>query len=253
MPAGPGSVAPHLAALTQAIEAAARRSPLYAVARRQMLAGLSEGYLAREGVLEKHFWAAVRKSVLGGFASSLRAVVVVDGQCLLPSAQLNDDCYADIEPGLPLSADTSAGGLTPTLLQSARVHLATPITNLTTSAQSTTPVFLTHFHDLQTIPSAQVSTVGLRELQFTPTSSAAYDKSKRSVVPGELVVPSEGVAHTGPPAVNIEVRLEGVDDEQIEEGVEDPQGDVWIRGPGVLADGCVRHTAFVLWSRESVS
>lgn len=133
----------------------------------------------------------------------------------------------------------ASGGLTPTLLQSARVHLATPITNLTTSAQSTTPVFVTHFHDLQTVPSVQAPSVGQRELQFTPTSSVAFDKAKPRIVPGELVLTQEGAAHTGPPAVNIEVRLDGVNDDQVEDGMEDPQGEVWIRGPGVLAAGCV--------------
>lgn len=73
------SNAPQLAALTQAIEEAAKRSPLYAVARRQKLSGLSEGFLSREGILEKYFWFGVRRNVLGGLSSSLRAVIVVDG------------------------------------------------------------------------------------------------------------------------------------------------------------------------------
>lgn len=84
-----------------------------------------------------------------------------------------------------------------------------------------------------------------REFTFVPKSSANYDPSKSVEVTdkppteADVGVLEEGVAHTGAPAVNVEVMLRGVVDELVEEGGEDAQGEVWIRGPGVLGNGCV--------------
>jgi long-chain acyl-CoA synthetase len=40
------------------------------------------------------------------------------------------------------------------------------------------------------------------------------------------------VAHGGPPAINVEAKLIGVDDEAVEKGG-DPEGELWLRGPSV--------------------
>lgn len=73
------------------------------------------------------------------------------------------------------------------------------------------PVLASHSHDLQTFAT---------ETPSTPTSSAADNYAFTYL------------ATVGSPAINIEAKLEGVDDGAIESGA-DPVGSLWLRGPSV--------------------
>jgi long-chain acyl-CoA synthetase len=88
-------------------------------------------------------------------------------------------------------------------LTSARIALSVPFVNAFTHPLVAAPVLASHAFDLQ---------------DFYLTTE---DKST-----------SKAVAPTGPPGVNVEAKLVGVDDDGIENG-KDPSGDLFIRGPPV--------------------
>lgn len=84
--------------------------------------------------------------------------------------------------------------------------LGMPVSRLQDSPLSTGPIFVSHFHDLQT-PSIP-----------DPQASLDFSSSERS--------------HTGPPAVNVEVVLKG---ENVESQDGKPlEGHLWARGPSLL-------------------
>jgi long-chain acyl-CoA synthetase len=60
------------------------------------------------------------------------------------------------------------------------------------------------------------------------TASHALDVQVFPVGSGEF----KDVAHAGPPAINVEAKLVGVDDDSVEKG-EDPAGELLVRGPSV--------------------
>ena len=82
--------------------------------------------------------------------------------------------------------------LTPT-----RIALSIPVVNAFTHPLVAAPVFASHPLDLQDIP-----------------------------------LPSGKAAHTGPPGVNVEIKLTGVNDQAVEAGA-DPEGDLMVGGPPV--------------------
>lgn len=84
----------------------------------------------------------------------------------------------------------------------ARIALSVPIVNVVSHPLVSGPLLASHAFDLQDFPPAK-------------TASGA-------------LLP----AHTGPPGVNVEVKLVGVDDEAVENGA-DPVGVVFVRGPPV--------------------
>ena len=88
------------------------------------------------------------------------------------------------------------------LMTPARIAFSVPILNVLSHPQVVGPVLASHAFDLQDFP-PQKSESG------TPLP-----------------------AHTGPPGVNIEVKLVGVDDEAVESG-SDPVGVLFARGPPV--------------------
>ena len=90
----------------------------------------------------------------------------------------------------------SDGTVPARLLTPARVALSVPLVVAHTHPLVSAPILASHPHDMQT---------------FALTS----DKE---------------LAHVGPPTVNIEVKLVGVDDEAVEKGV-DPAGVLHMRGP----------------------
>lgn len=80
------------------------------------------------------------------------------------------------------------------LVTPARIALSVPIVNAFTHPLSPAPALATHPLDLQELPNVD--------------------------------------AHTGPPGINVEVKLRGVDDAAVEGGA-DPVGEVLTRGPPV--------------------
>lgn len=79
----------------------------------------------------------------------------------------------------------------------ARVALSIPLVNSLSHPLVSGPVLASHAFDLQDFPA-----------------------------------PSNAVAHTGPPSVNIEAKLVGVDDDQVENGA-NPVGILFVRGPSI--------------------
>lgn len=90
------------------------------------------------------------------------------------------------------------------------VLLGVPTSRLHSSSRSAGPIFASHFYDLQ------ISAV---PNYLTPL---AFDSE------------SENRAHTGPPAVNIEVKLVGQKVDSEVEGGEPLEGRLWASGPGLL-------------------
>ncbi|KAF9227980.1 hypothetical protein BS17DRAFT_774561 [Gyrodon lividus] len=91
----------------------------------------------------------------------------------------------------------SGGPLLNDSLTPARIALSVPLVNAHIHPSTSGPLFATHAFDLQSLPSAE----------------------------GEP-------AHVGPPSVNVEVKLAGVQDAEIERG-SDPTGELVVRGPPV--------------------
>lgn len=84
----------------------------------------------------------------------------------------------------------------------ARIALSVPIVNVVSHSLVSGPLLASHAFDLQ---------------DFAP------EKTKSGAP-----LP----AHTGPPGVNVEIKLVGVDDDAVENGA-DPVGVVFVRGPPV--------------------
>uniref|UniRef100_A0A8H7Y1P5 AMP-dependent synthetase/ligase domain-containing protein n=1 Tax=Psilocybe cubensis TaxID=181762 RepID=A0A8H7Y1P5_PSICU len=118
----------------------------------------------------------------------------------------------------------SGGPLDEEIMTPARVALSVAFVNATTHPLVAAPVLATHPLDLQDIP-----------LAASPLT--AKDKPSKSPSTGK----AQGKAHTGPPGVNVEVKLVGVDDEVVEGGG-DPVGELVVRGPPVA--GAVSLEAF---------
>jgi len=94
----------------------------------------------------------------------------------------------------------SGENLSVDLLTPSRIALSIPFVNTFIHPLTAAPIFATHPHDLQTF--AQ---------------------------PAKKTVDSD-IAHVGPPTVNIEVKILGVNDDDVEKGG-DPVGQLHVRGP----------------------
>ncbi|KAG6866098.1 hypothetical protein C0991_008850 [Blastosporella zonata] len=92
----------------------------------------------------------------------------------------------------------SGGPLNAAIVTPSRIALSIPIVNAYTHPLVPGPVLASHPLDLQDFPTLKDSLV----------------------------------AHVGPPSVNIEAKLIGLDDEKVEQGA-DPMGQLFIRGPPV--------------------
>lgn len=111
-----------------------------------------------------------------------------------------------------------------------------PITRLTTHGNAASQLFVSHFLDVQDLPSQgqmlpQGHVDGAREFAFTPTSSSSPgNNGGRGGREG---------AHTGPPSSNVEILLKGLDEEAMAGAAAGQapliEGEVWARGPGVVS------------------
>lgn len=98
-------------------------------------------------------------------------------------------------------AIVSGGLIEAKIMTPARVALSIPLVNSLTHPLVSGPVLASHAFDLQDFPA--------------PSNG-----------------PLSPVAHTGPPSVNIEAKLVGVDDDQVENGA-NPVGILVVRGPSI--------------------
>ncbi|KAI0693739.1 acetyl-CoA synthetase-like protein [Cytidiella melzeri] len=104
----------------------------------------------------------------------------------------------------------SEGALESQVLTPARIALSVPLVNAYTHPMVAGPVLASHPLDLQTFPAETAS-----------SSTSAADTYAFTYL-----------APVGSPAINIEVKLAGVDDSAVESGA-DPTGSLWMRGPSV--------------------
>ncbi|TBU47951.1 acetyl-CoA synthetase-like protein [Dichomitus squalens] len=104
----------------------------------------------------------------------------------------------------------SGGPLEAQNLTPARIALSVPVINAHSHPLVAGPVFATHALDLQTFPTASPS--------LSASAADAYAFTY--------------LAPVGPPTVNVEVKLVGVDDAAVEDGG-DPIGALHVRGPSV--------------------
>ncbi|KAL5490430.1 hypothetical protein ACEPAI_5263 [Sanghuangporus weigelae] len=154
----------------------ARNSPFFSIAWRHKLSHLRHGFLSKDSLWDNSFLAGPRKTVLKGWADSLRSVII--------SGEV-----------------TEAKSLTP-----ARLALSVPIINAHEHPLVAGPVFFSHPLDFQ---------------EFSEYSAGNPEFA--------------GIAHVGPPSINIEAKIVGVDDAAVEKGA-DPVGEVHqvvVRGPSV--------------------
>lgn len=129
----------------------------------------------------------------------------------MPSSPfLTASSYADVSrllsALLAILGPLEARNLTPS-----RIALSVPVINVHSHPLVAGPIFASHALDLQTFPSS-VST--------SPSTSAGDAYAFTYLAP------------VGPPSVNVEVKLTGVDDSAIETG-SDPVGALQVRGPSV--------------------
>lgn len=105
----------------------------------------------------------------------------------------------------------SGGPLEVQALTPSRIALSVPVINVHSHPTAAGPVFASHPLDLQTFPTSASS---------TPSLSAADAYAFTYLAP------------VGPPTVNVEVKLTGVDDAAVEAGA-DPVGALYLRGPSI--------------------
>ena len=163
---------------------------------------VTSGYISRKHLTSRLGLGALRRRVLGGIVGDkLRAVAVVGRESLFsirPTGigRLSTDLYLETPP--------------PSTIAMSHVLLGVPTSRLHPSPRSAGPIFASHFYDLQ-IPAVPNY---LTPLTF---DSASAER-----------------AHTGPPAVNVEIKLIGEKVDTELEGGEPLEGQLWVGGPGLL-------------------
>ncbi|RPD65968.1 acetyl-CoA synthetase-like protein [Lentinus tigrinus ALCF2SS1-7] len=105
----------------------------------------------------------------------------------------------------------SGGPFEAQALTPSRIALSVPVINVHSHPLAAGPVFASHAQDLQTFPP-------------TPVSSSAASAADAYAF--------TYLAPVGPPTVNVEVKLTGVDDTAVEAGA-DPVGALHMRGPSI--------------------
>lgn len=189
----------HLNALASAVvEEASNSSFLYSLAWRHKYASLLEGFLTRQSLWDRLVFDAARAKVLGKAAGTVRAAISAGGAYTTPIGDRN--------------ADVTAGPIELPSLVPMRIALSVPVVNAHTHPVVAGPVFASHPLDLQTFP------VNDSEEKASGSAADAFAFTYLAAV--------------GPPSVNIEAKLLGVDDTAIEAGG-DPAGVLHIRGPSV--------------------
>lgn len=198
----------HLRSLTDTILQEARKSSwlLFNFAWRHKLAGILEGYMTKQSLWDRLVFDGARVKVMGKGAGTVRAVVVSGGAFAImahdPSPSRARSCPAHHAAAGPLEAQA----LTPS-----RIALSVPVINVHSHPLAAGPVFASHALDLQTFPPAVL----------TSSSASAADAYAFTYL-----------APVGPPSVNVEVKLTGVDDAAVEAGA-DPVGALHMRGPSI--------------------
>ncbi|THH09235.1 hypothetical protein EW146_g8735 [Bondarzewia mesenterica] len=119
----------HLTELTSAIVREAEKSVMFNFAWRHKLAGITEGYLNKDGLWDRLVFEAARSKVMGASAATLRGVVV-------------------------------GGGIDSTALTPTRIALSVPFINAFTHPLVTAAIFASNPLDLQTFAPSSVVHVG---------------------------------------------------------------------------------------------
>ena len=188
----------HLTSLSNTIIAEAKSSSLlYILAWRHKFASILDGFITKQSLWDRLVFDSARAKVMGKGAGTVRAIIISGGTTYIYVGRL-------------IAHLLQLGALEATALTPARIALSIPLVNSYTHPAVAGPVFASHPLDLQTFP------------HVSPVQSATA---------------AENYAFTydcpvGPPTVNIESKLLGVNDEAIEKG-SDPVGALVVRGPSV--------------------
>ncbi|KAK4686758.1 hypothetical protein P7C73_g3360, partial [Tremellales sp. Uapishka_1] len=152
----------HHSAMISVLHQKSLSVPFGELAIRHKLPSIKAGHVSRDTLSDKYVWTGLRSSVLGGLVGDrLRAVIVVGRGGLIRLRWIRN-------PSLTRDPDTPSMSL----LSLSHLLLSLPVTRLFPSPYSASPIFVSHFYDLQS--------------------------------------PLEDVkSHTGPPATNTEVLLKG--------------------------------------------
>jgi len=185
----------HLDSLVSGIISSAKDSWfLYKFAWRHKVAGVADGFITNQSLWDRLVFDGARVKVLGNGAATVRAVIVSGGTFVAFPSGFGRSLLMSILYIGPLDSE---------ILTPARIALSVPFINAFTHPLVAAPVLASHPLDLQDFP-----------------SQAVGKSSGRTF------------AHTGPPGVNVEVKLVGVNDDLVENGG-DPAGEVLVRGPPV--------------------
>lgn len=196
----------HLNSLTEAISQEASNSSwfLFNFAWRHKLAGVLEGYITKQSLWDRLVFDSARMKVMGKGAGTVRAVIVSGGTSSPLTVPYRMNSCSGLHPLLHLGP-LEAQNLTPS-----RIALSVPVINAHSHPVVAGPMFASHALDLQTFPPSGSA----------PSASASDAYAFTYLAP------------VGPPSVNVEVKLIGVDDSAVETGG-DPVGALRVRGPSV--------------------
>ncbi|KAI0670544.1 acetyl-CoA synthetase-like protein [Trametes maxima] len=183
-------------------------TPTILFVRPDHLASLSDTILQEakksSWLLHSFAWRQKLAGILEGYITkqSLWDRLVFDGARVKVMGKGAGTVRAVIVSGGPLEAQA---------LAPARIALSVPVINAHAHPLVAGPVFASHALDLQTFPTAAPG---------GPSASAADAYAFTYLAP------------VGPPSVNVEAKLTGVDDTTVEAGA-DPIGVLYVRGPSV--------------------
>lgn len=190
----------HLTSLSTAILAEAKKSNiLYTLAWRHKFSSILDGFVTKQSLWDRLVFDIARAKIMGKGAGTVRAVIV-SGGTFFSRKVLEAGCsYAAV-----------AGTLEAAALSPARIALSIPLVNSYIHPTVAGPVFASHPLDVQTFAT----------IPSVPSATAAENYAFTYDSP------------VGPPTVNVEAKLTGVNDDAIESG-SDPVGALFVRGPSV--------------------
>lgn len=168
------------------------------LAWRHKFSSMLDGFITKQSLWDRLVFDNARAKVMSKGAGTVRAIVVSGG------------ALSNIQIGTVTNGTLFIGSLESSALTPARIALSIPVVNSYTHPAVAGPIFASHPLDLQTFPS----------ISPVPTATAAENYSYTYESP------------VGPPTVNIESKLLGVNDDAVEGGG-DPVGALWVRGPAV--------------------
>lgn len=177
---------------------AAQQSFVFPLSWRHKLSALQNGFISNDTFWDRLSFVSGRTAVLGRASNTLKNVVV-NGE------------KASLFTRSPLTG-VILGPLDASALTSIRIALSVPFSHVYTDPSVAGPVMSSHMLDLQSFPAIETTSASAQGV-FGP------------------------LAHVGPPTINVEVKLVGVDDASVEAGAS-PVGEVRRRYTWSCSTAC---------------